>query len=181
METLIRHLIYWETGVSDSHLSLERLFENARGKGVAYDPADLGGLTLVGITNSTYKEYCRRKGLEGTQLSSLDYSQWIEIFTDMFWSRWLADRIKDRKTARMLVDWLWMSGNYAIKIPQRELGVKVDGIVGQKTLAALNALPSGEAFRRMKNLRIAHIESICRARPANRRFRTGWLRRINSL
>ena len=34
--------------------------------------------------------------------------------------------------ANTLVDWLWCSGAWGIKIPQKILGLKVDGIVGEK-------------------------------------------------
>ena len=36
-----------------------------------------------------------------------------------------------------LVDWVWGSGVWGLKIPQDMLGVKADGQVGPKTLAVL--------------------------------------------
>lgn len=181
METLIRHIIYWETGVSAPTLTVDRVFGKALSRGISCDPADSGGPTLVGITHTTYAEYCRKKGIASNQLSRLDFRQWMDIFTVMFWNRWNADLIVCRKTARMLVDWLWTSGSMAIRLSQSELGVKTDGIAGPKTISAINSLPSEESFMRIRKARIAHIESICRSRPVNLRFRTGWLRRIDAL
>ncbi len=99
----------------------------------------------------------------------------------MFWDRWQADQIANQHVAEILVDWVWTSGSYGITIPQRLLGVKADGIVGPKTLAALNHQNPNEIFQKIKQSRISYIDQICLRRPANTKFRTGWLRRLNSL
>ncbi|MDE6631826.1 MAG: hypothetical protein K2K23_02390, partial [Muribaculaceae bacterium] len=59
--------------------------------------------------------------------------------------------------------------------------VKPDGIVGPKTLYAVNARDPAELFESLKRERMAYINRICQSRPANSKFRSGWLRRINSL
>lgn len=76
---------------------------------------------------------------------------------------------------------MWGSGAYGVKIPQRILGVTVDGIVGPKTLAAVNARDPEELFNAIKQERREFIDRICVARPANRKFRRGWLNRLESL
>ena len=73
------------------------------------------------------------------------------------------------------------SGAHGIKIPQRLLGVTVDGIVGPKTLAAVNARNPRELFDMIKIARFDFIEDICRSRPANNKFKRGWMNRINDL
>lgn len=181
---LVPFLIYWETGVRDDSLSAESLFRKAKAKGVVCDPDDRGGATLVGITIGTYREYCRRKCLpcgSVKDLEALGYDRWLDILKTMFWDRWQADLILDQAIANMLVDWLWTSGSHAITIPQRLLGVKADGIVGAGTLAALNVRNPCEFFRELKEERMAYVDRICRARPANEKFRAGWIRRINAI
>ena len=73
--------------------------------------------------------------------------EWLDILKTMFWDRWQADKIKSQKLANILVDWVWGSGVYGIKIPQRILGVKQDGIVGDETLKALNAQDPDKLFQ----------------------------------
>ncbi len=139
---------------------------------------------MVGITFGTYREYCARKkkpAPTATTLSKLTYTEWFEILKTMFWDRWQADQIANQHVAEILVDWVWTSGSYGITIPQRLLGVKADGIVGPKTLAALNHQNPNEIFQKIKQSRISYIDQICLRRPANTKFRTGWLRRLNSL
>ncbi len=184
LENFIPFLIFWETSVQDPSLSNERLFAKAATKGIANDPDDRGGATMVGITIGTYREYCTRKKKAApteVALSKLTYAEWFEILKTMFWDRWQADLIADQRVAEILVDWVWTSGSYGITIPQRILGVAVDGIVGPKTLAALNRQNPIEVFQKIKQARISYIDQICQRRPANTKFRNGWLRRLNSL
>lgn len=184
LEKIIPFLINWETGVKDNEATNERLFHMAKAKGIVNDLADRGGATIVGVTIGTYMEYCRRKGRPNpteADLASLRYSDWLDLLKTMFWDRWQADNIIDQRVAQMLVDWVWTSGSYGITIPQRIIGVKVDCIVGPKTLTAVNARDPKEFFDTVKRERFAYVDRICRRRPANLRFRNGWLRRINSI
>ncbi|MDE6549798.1 MAG: peptidoglycan domain protein [Muribaculaceae bacterium] len=184
LEKLIPFLIFWETGIQDQSLTTETLFAKAKSRGIANDPADRGGATMVGVTIATYRDYCKRKRLptpSASSLSKLSYSEWLEILKIMFWDRWQADQIADQRIAEMLVDWVWTSGSYGITLPQKLLGVKTDGIVGPKTLYAVNARNPAELFESLKRERIAYTNRICRSRPANAKFHSGWIRRINSL
>lgn len=99
----------------------------------------------------------------------------------MYWDRWKADQIVNQSVANILVDWVWASGVHGIKRPQKILCVAVDGIVGSRTLAAVNARDAKELFYAIKADRIKFIDEICKARPANEKFRRGWMNRINNL
>lgn len=152
--------------------------------GFVDDPDDLGGATNRGVTIGTYATYCKKKGYPAPtveRLKNLSEKDWAEILKTMYWDRWKADDIKSQSVANILVDWVWASGVNGIKIPQQVLGVTVDGIVGVKTLAALNARNPKELFEEIKKARVQFIEDICRKRPANNKFKKGWLNRINSL
>lgn len=184
LDKIIPFLIYWETGVNNYSADIETLFIEARAKGIAKDPADRGGATLVGVTIGTYKDYCRRKGRPvpmESELERLDYPQWLDILKTMFWDRWQADSIRDQRVAHMLVDWVWTSGSYGIVLPQKALGVKADGIVGPKTLAAVNGREPSLLFMQLKSARTAYLDRICAQRPANRRFLNDWRRRLNAI
>lgn len=78
----------------------------------------------------------------------------------------------------MLVDWCFTSGSHAIKRAQRALGLQADGVVGAKTLAALNAPDSAATFRAIKDARIAFYRSIARGTQA--RYLKGWLARTEA-
>lgn len=152
--------------------------------GFVDDPDDLGGATNRGVTIGTYATYCKKKGYPAPtveRLKNLSDKDWTEILKTLYWDRWKADNIKSQSVANILVDWVWASGTNGIKIPQQILGVTVDGIVGVKTLAALNARNPKELFEEIKEARVQFIDDICRKRPANNKFKKGWLNRINNL
>lgn len=184
LDPFIPFIILFETGVAGNNITSEELYYQARQKGLAYDPDDKGGHTMVGITHTTYKEYCKRKGKPvptAEILLNMPFEEWHDILKTMFWDRWQADNLRCQSIAEFLVDWVWTSGTYGITLPQQVLSVNTDGVVGPKTIAAVNSSNPVDLFAKLKQSRIAYIERICRQRPANRKFRNGWLRRINSL
>ena len=152
--------------------------------GFANDPADRGGATNKGVTIATFEAYCKAKSLPRPnveRLKRMTDGEWLDILKTMFWDRWQADKIKSQKLANILVDWVWGSGVYGIKIPQRILGVKQDGIVGNKTLEALNAQAPDKLFQVIYEARKKYLNDIAISRPANKRFLKGWLNRLDDI
>lgn len=152
--------------------------------GFVNDPDDLGGATNKGITIGTFGEYRKRKGLPSPtvqDIKSLSDKDWYEIFKTLYWDRWKADEIKSQSVADILVDWVWASGVHGIKRPQCILGVAADGIVGAKTIAAINAADPKKLFDAIKADRAKFIDEICKARPKNEKYRRGWMNRINAI
>lgn len=148
--------------------------------GFVNDKDDLGGATNMGVTLATYRSVFGSKKT-AKDLKRMTMVQWGIIFKKLYWDKWKADNINDQNVANILVDWLWCSGSYGIKIPQRVLCVSADGIVGSKTIAAINARDGRELFDTIKQERKDFIDRICQTRPQNRKFKNGWLNRINSL
>lgn len=145
--------------------------------GWANDPNDAGGCTMKGVTIATYKAYFG-KTKTCKDLRNITDSQWDSIFIHKYWNRWSADAIHSQSIANLLVDWLWTSGIYGIKYPQQVLGVTADGIVGPKTIAAINNYPNQkELFQKLWNRRKKHFESIGKGK--NAKFLRGWLNRLN--
>ena len=146
--------------------------------GYSSDPADTdGGCTMKGVTINTFRSfYGRNKTCK--DLRNITDSQWEGIFIQRYWNKWSGDAIKNQSIANLLVDWVWTSGVYGIKFPQRILGVKDDGVVGPKTIAAINNYPNQkELFQKLWNRRKKHFESI--ATGAKKKFLRGWLNRLN--
>ena len=185
IEHFIPFLIKWEAGISKkSNETNESLFQRARKTGWADDPDDLGGQTMVGVTMATYEEYCRRKGYPKPttgRLMDLSYNDWKSILKMLYWDRWNADEIRSQSIAEIVCDFVWASGVHGIKVPQDLVGLIPDGIVGPKTLAAVNSRNPRELFDQIKIARFDFIEDICRKRPANNKFKRGWMNRINDI
>ena len=166
VERLVPHILKFEGGFVD-------------------DPDDLGGQTMMGVTLKTYKTYCRRKGYPQPtvdRLKNLSMEQFTDILKTMYWDACKGDEIVNQSVANAVVDWAWHSGtSTAVKEVQRILGVKDDGVIGNTTLAAINSWSPLPLFGQIKQARVAYIERICAARPANNKFKKGWMNRLNSL
>lgn len=148
--------------------------------GFANDPLDKGGATNKGITIDTFRQFYD-KDATVEQLKRITDEQWLHVFKSGYWDRWQADRITNQSVANILVDWVWASGVNGIKIPQRVLGIADDGIVGEKTIAALNAQNPAEFFSKIHAERIKFVDDIVRRNPTQARFINGWKNRINDI
>lgn len=141
---------------------------------------DKGGPTNKGVTLATFRAvYGSNKTID--DLKRLTDQQWEHIFRTKFWDRWKADQIKDINVAFFLVQWVWGSGVWGIKNPQKVLGVKVDGVVGPETIAAINAQNGRDLFEALKKEKRAYLNRICVSTPSNRDFLKGWLKRLDSM
>ena len=135
--------------------------------------------TMKGVTLATYRNFYG-KNKTCNDLKRITNEQWEYIFKVGFWDKWHADEIENQSIANILVDWYWGSGIYGIKYPQQVLGVKADGIVGPKTLAAINEYENQEElFNKLKARREKHFRDIARNSYKNK-FLKGWLRRNDS-
>lgn len=182
IERLIPHILKWEASTSDPKLSNVQLFNNARARGFVNDPDDAGGATMIGVTLKTYTDYRKRKNLPKPtvkDLKAIPYEEWKEILKSMYWDRFKADQIENQSIANLCVDWLYMSGVYAIKNTQQCLKLVNDGIVGAKTVAALNADDPSTVFKKIWKKRRDFYYGIVANRPTQQKFLRGWLNRLN--
>ena len=142
-------------------------------------PGDRGGATNKGVTIATFRSvFGKDKTVD--DLKRMTEAQWTFIFRRYYWDKWQADNINSQSIANLLVDWYWTSGSYGIKIPQYMLGVGVDGIVGPKTLAAINGYPNEkELFNDLWRNRYGFFERI--GVKTQKKFLAGWLRRLDGI
>lgn len=134
--------------------------------------------TMKGVTLATFRKYFG-KNKTCRDLRNITDWQWDFIFKKGFWDKWQADSIESQAIANLVVDWTWGSGIWGIKYPQRVLGVKDDGIVGAKTLAAINEYPDKEElFQKLWDKRESHFRSI--AVGYKKKFLNGWLNRLSA-
>lgn len=186
IEELIPFVLYFEVGLSRSHLNLplDAMFQQAKKTGFANDPDDSGGATMCGVTIGTFTSYRKSKGYNSTtvaDLKNITFQDWRAIMKQLFWDKWQADAIENQAIANILVDWVWASGVNGIKIPQRILGVTSDGIVGAKTLAALKSSDPRILFEQIHTARLKFVDDIVARKPSQKKFIRGWKRRINSI
>lgn len=149
--------------------------------GFVNDPLDRGGATNKGITIGTFRQFY---GKDATveQLKNITDEQWLHIFKAGYWNPWKADEIANQSIANIVVDWAWASGpGTSIKQVQGILRVIADGIVGPKTLAAINSADQRTLFADIHAARLKFVDNIVRRDPTQARFLKGWKNRINDI
>ncbi len=146
--------------------------------GFVNDPLDKGGATNKGVTLATFQRvFGKNKTVE--DLKKITDEQWMTILKKFYWDKWKADFIFNQSVANLLVDWVWTSGVHGIKIPQQILGVQVDGVVGQKTIDAINKSEPSALFKKIWIARRDFFNRIVERNPTQQRFIKGWLNRLN--
>lgn len=183
IDKFIPILLRWEASITvKDGESLENAYKRATKRGFVNDPNDNGGATMVGITIGTYRSYCRYKGWKTPSvkdLQNMPYKVWRDIVYTMYWNKWKADTISDQSVANMVVDWVWHSGAATIKKVQSLLNVTADGIVGPKTITALNS--DKDIKNKVYSARKSYFESIVKNNPSQKKWLKGWMNRLNSV
>lgn len=181
----IPFVLRWAAGEKQKEgESVEQYFTRSKKTGWSDDPLDHGGPTQCDVTLKTYTAYCRKKGLPlptKAQLRNIPFDQWREILKESFWDLWQADHIVWQPIAEILVDWVWASGPKAIRLAQPIIGVTADGIVGPKTLAAVNGANPTALLTRLRNARIQYVENKVKREPSQKKWLKGWINRINAI
>ena len=153
--------------------------------GYANIPNDRGGATNKGVTISTWKAQGYDKNNDGIidvkDLKIITEADAINVMKKNFWDKWKADLIKDQNIANILVDWVWCSGKYGITLVQKMLDLNPDGIVGDKTIQAINNHDPKTLFAKIHERRKLFLENIVKNNPSQKIFLKGWLRRLEGI
>ena len=185
IEKLIPHILQWENSITMTKgETLRHAYERARAKGVINVKNDSGGPTLCGVTLTTFRDWRRKQGKPTptqSDLAKLEYSEWLAILKSVFWDPCKGDRIANQSIANLLVDWRWLNGTQGVKDAQKELGLTADGVVGPKTLAALNAAPAYRVFYYLKAARFCSYYRIVANNSSKKGFLTGWVNRTEAI
>lgn len=185
IEKLIPHILLWENGIKTlPGETLRQTYERAKAKGVIKKKSDLGGPTLVGVTLTTFRGWRVSQGKPKpteADLARLSYTEWVEILKSLFWNRCKGGQIHSQSVADIFVDWVWHSGPLMIRKVQNIFSLVQDGVVGPKTLAALNAVPAKTVFDRIKAAREQYYRKIVANRPAQSVNLQGWLNRLEAI
>lgn len=174
-------LLKWEAGALPQQ-TLEQQWTIAKRKGFSNDPDDAGGATMCGVTIAAYRRYRKLKQRPEptvTDLRNITLDEWLDILRTFYWDKMKADRIDNQSIANLCVDNVWGSGAGYIKTIQYVLGVTADGIVGPKTLAAINGSkdPRGLFYRLAEKRRTFYL-NICMSKNSNKKFLKGWMNRL---
>lgn len=148
--------------------------------GFVNDPADKGSCTNFGITIYTLTAY-RGHALTCQDVKNLTKEEAEKIYKKYYWDKIKGDDINSQSVAELLLDYAVHSGvTKASKVIQELVGVTVDGVIGAKTIQAINNQDPRNLFDRLKMNRKSYFDGIVRANPSQAKFLKGWNNRLNS-
>lgn len=148
--------------------------------GYVNDPDDAGGATNRGITQKTYDGHRRRKGLPIRAVRGITPAEVAEIYRDQYWVPIRGDQLPSGVDYAVF-DYGVNSGvSRAIKHLQEVLGVKVDGVIGELTLAAIEEREPVELIEAYVERRMRFLRGIKSSSGQGgwKKFGKGWTRRV---
>ncbi len=158
---------------------------------------DKGGETIFGIARnmhpslslwkilddykSTFKDFGRKdyKNLEKLCLGNGEFKRTMhDFYKTCFFDKIKGEQIESQDVANALYDFAVNSGvSRAVKSIQEVLNVSVDGVLGNKTLEAINNADGKELCNKLCQRREAFFHAIAK-KGQNEKFLKGWLNRV---
>ena len=136
---------------------------------------DPGGATNKGITHKTYADFLGRPLEDIYELKNIPDEHVQLIYKDMYWDKICGDDLPTGLDY-FIFDWAVNSGpSRASKALQGACAVKADGIIGPKTLLAVQEQRPDDLVEIVANER----EEFYRSLRTFETFGKGWLRRNN--
>ena len=152
------------------------------------DKDDKGGLTRYGLTLDYLKD--NKIDVNGddvidiNDIKAIDKNKALGIYYKYFWERYQYNRINALQIATKLFDMaVNMGETTAHRLLQRTLNIindtelKTDGILGDKTFAAINSTEPEKLRDALRKRQAAYYKAIVERNPTQEKFLTGWLRR----
>ena len=144
--------------------------------GYVNHPRDPGGATMKGVTQRVYDAYRKRRGDDPRSVRSIEDGELQTIYRRQYWNAVRGDGLPEG------VDYVVFDGAVnsgpaqSVKWLQRALGtVKVDGVIGEATLEAVEAYPDHD---RLIALTLARRLAFLKALETWPTFKGGWSSRV---
>ena len=144
------------------------------------DPADAGGPTKYGITQTTLSRWL---GHEATidEVKGLTSEDARRVYRFLYVEEPRFDDIADAALQALVVDCAVLHGQtLAAGWLQAAAGVKQDGKIGPVSIAAVNASRPLQLFLRICAKRWRYMGMITQERPTNLKWLEGWCNRGSS-
>lgn len=140
------------------------------------DPHDSGGATKYGITIHTLRRW-RGQDVTEADVRALTKDEATRIYFSFYWNRVRGDDLPPGLDFAVFDFAVHAGVRRASEFLQRILGVTVDGIIGQETVAAAQAADVPSVIRQLCANRLAFLQRLRNWE----RYRNGWTRRVREV
>lgn len=173
-------------------LTAYKITNNNEG-GYSNNPYDSGGETYAGISRNNWPNWEGWSHIDeiktrwdsiknintAIQISPYPFPAWIQQFYKQnFWDPLQLDSVNDQQIANAVYDFGVNAGIVkSAKYIQQAVKVTPDGIIGQRTLRAVNELPAPDTLGLFNTYRTAFYKMLAE-KPGQHQFLSSWLSRI---
>lgn len=172
--------------MADFKQALQLVLQNEGG--YVNDPDDAGGETYKGIArkmNSTWKGWAtidlmkRKSNFPANLSKNAELQSEIENFYKVnYWDKLKCSKINDQGVANSIFDFGVNAGTAtSALLAQKVTNQTEDGIIGSKSLAAINGMQPEQFLAYFTIAKIARYIKIVKSRPVNQKYFYGWVRR----
>lgn len=167
-------------------IALDYLITRDEGEKYTDDPDDSGGPTKFGITQLMYSKFIGRMASE-EEMKYLTKEDAGPFYEKVYWNPIQGEQIKSLPKAIAIFDSAVLYGKTrAVKMTQDALvrcdwNIKIDGVMGNETLGALNNVKTEEFISCFSNQILKRISEVICMYPKNEKYRNGWENRANRL
>lgn len=145
------------------------------------DPADHGGMTRYGVTLNTLSQYLGRTATEA-DVRNLSMQTVADIYGRYYWTPIKGQSIQSQAVATALLDIAVLCGpSAATRMLQSALGCTPDGVMGPKTLAAINQASPADALQGLSLKACSYFSAIALRDATQAKFLPGWQMRAHRM
>lgn len=149
-------------------------------KGFVDHPADRGGPTNLGVTQETLSRFLGRPVTVG-DVRSLTPEKVAPIYRRFYWDPIRGDELPDRIAEVLFNQAVHWGPDRPIRCLQVSLGLRPDGIIGPKTIAAIVQAPARHIiFDFLRETHDSYMRTV-QADPSQLIFIRGWSNRVFDL
>ena len=145
--------------------------------GYVNDPLDSGGRTNLGVTQRVWEEFVGHPVTE-TDMKALTPEKVGSMYKLKYWNPSYCE-VLPKGLDYVVFDFAVNAGTgRSVKTLQQAIGCVADGVIGPKTMAAINDANPKDLITKFSDARADFYQGIVTRKPDQARFIKGWLNRV---
>jgi lysozyme family protein len=145
--------------------------------GFVNDPLDSGGMTNLGVTKRVWEEFVGHPVSEA-DMRALTPEKVGKLYKQRYWNSAYCE-VLPKGLDYVVFDFAINAGTgRSVKTLQSAIGVVADGVIGPRTMAAINGANAKDLVAKFSDARTDFYQGIVARKPDQARFIRGWLNRV---
>jgi len=125
--------------MADDYKEFNKLFAETLGYEGGVDQTMEGVVSNMGVTQTAYDAYNKKNSLPTKDVKEISFPEGRDIALEEYFKAPKLDKIQDKSLQGAMFDYEYNSGGrQSVKAVQEIVGTKADGLIGKKTLKAIN-------------------------------------------